>query len=437
MRPATGSSIITRRRGAVVVLFALMLPVLLGMTALAVELSLWFLRQRDMQNAADAAVLTASVNDIDSKSTNYAAEAAAVAARYGYVNGANHAGVSIARDVPCPSGQGVCYQATITSALPLLLTPVLGITGATVPGAVQQVVLSVTAMATQTVTHSYCLLALASGGGTGIVGKGSPTADLSHCSIMSNGDASCVGHDLRADYGDAHGINDGCGVVRNSNVPAMPDPFQVLHTNIPPTSCPSYPQKPVKKNDPPLPAGNLWTGTKTWSGNQVICGDLQLTGDVNIGGSAATLVIVNGQLDTNGFTLRTGPGSGLTIVFTGTSSAAYTHAPTGGGTLDIVAPTSGAWSGIAIYQDPALTAGVDIAGAGNSPTWNITGVVYLPHAAVAFNGAVSKATNGEACFGLVVNTIDVRGTAAIYPSGNCVAAGVNLPKNIFRGKLVL
>ncbi len=33
------------------------------------------------------------------------------------------------------------------------------------------------------------------------------------------------------------------------------------------------------------------------------------------------------------------------------------HAAAGRGTLDFNAPTSGTWSAIAIYQDPALTAG--------------------------------------------------------------------------------
>jgi hypothetical protein len=31
----------------------------------------------------------------------------------------------------------------------------------------------------------------------------------------------------------------------------------------------------------------------------------------------------------------------------------------------------GTWSGVAIYQDPALIAGMDISTAGNSPTWDI------------------------------------------------------------------
>src|SRR6185437_9540379 len=142
----------------------------------------------------------------------------------------------------------------------------------------------------------------------------------------------------------------------------------------------------------------------------------------------SVLVIENGQLDTNGHTLQTAAGSALTIIFSGTAGS-YTHAPTGGGTLDFNPPTSGTWSGIAIYQNPALTTGVDISAAGNSPAWNISGLVYLPHSSVTFSGAVNKSSNGASCFGMVVDNITINGTGEILKTGGCAAAGLNLPSN--------
>jgi hypothetical protein len=173
------------------------------------------------------------------------------------------------------------------------------------------------------------------------------------------------------------------------------------------------------------------------SGTRVVCGDLQLTGNVTVDAPAgAVLVIENGQLDTGRFSLTTTKGSGLTVVFSGSNSGSYTHAPTGGGTLDITAPTSGPWSGVAIYQDPNLTSGVDISAAGNSPTWNITGLVYLPHSSVTFSGAVNKSSNGQLCFVLVVLDITVNGTGSILPNAStCGQAGLGMPTRI--GTLVL
>jgi hypothetical protein len=96
-----------------------------------------------------------------------------------------------------------------------------------------------------------------------------------------------------------------------------------------------------------------------------------------------------------------------------------------------MAPTSGTWKGIAIYQDPALTTGVDITYAGNNPTWNITGVVYLPHSSVAFKGAVNKSSYGASCLLLVADNVTISGTAAIEQTttASCATAGVTLPTN--------
>jgi len=223
-------------------------------------------------------------------------------------------------------------------------------------------------------------------------------------------------------------------------VSVVPDPYSGQASNITSNTCSSYPQEPAKKKDAALPASNQWSGTIALSGNTIVCGDLQLTGDVTVNApTGAVLVIENGQLDTNGYTLQTSSGSGLTIVFSGTNSGSYTHAPTGGGTLDIAAPTTGTWKGIAIYQDPNLTSGVDISAAGNSPTWNITGLVYLPHSSVTFSGAVNKSSNGQSCFVLVVDNITINGTGSILATGGCAAAGLTMPTaNIpGRGQLVL
>jgi hypothetical protein len=167
---------------------------------------------------------------------------------------------------------------------------------------------------------------------------------------------------------------------------------------------------------------------------------MQLTGDVTLTTPAAgtVLVIRNGQLDTNGYTIRTASGSAVTIVFSGDNSSGYTHAPTGGGTIDIAAPTTGSWSGVALYQDPNLTSGVDISEAGNKPTWNITGLVYLPHSSVIFSGAVNKSSNGQSCFVMVVDNVTINGTGSILSQQGCAQAGLTMPTNQVpsRGKLV-
>ncbi len=241
--------------------------------------------------------------------------------------------------------------------------------------------------------------------------------------------------------GDAYGDNDGCGIVQHSNVKKVADPYADLASNIPPNPCPSqygsntYPQEPGKKDTWTPRAENIPSGAVSRSGVTPICGDMQLQGDVSVS-QDTTLVIYNGQLDTNGHTLQST--AGLTVVFAG-DNGPYTHAPTGGGTLDFAAPTpDGPWKGIAMYQDPSLNTGVDMDAAGNSPTWDVTGVAYFPNANVVFSGAVNKSSNGKSCFAMVVDNLLNNGTGSILAHGECGDAGVIPPTGqvASRGKLV-
>jgi len=417
--------------GAILIIMALVSAVLIGLVGLAIDVGVWYRTQRNLQNAADSAAISAYLNG----SGTFQSEAKAVAARYGYVDGQNGITVSALNNQTCPAPNQThtnCYSVTITLAqAPQFFSRVMGVRSPSLSGSAET---GTTAGKGQ--IHSYCLLALAgSATDPAILTNGAPKADMSNCSLMSNTGATCHGHNLNATYGDAHGTNDGCGITENSDAPVVPDPYAYLSSNIPLNTCGSYPQEPAKKKDPALPASNQWSGAKTIGSTVIVCGDLQLTGNTTLttASPGSVLVIENGQLDTNGYTLQTASGSALTVIFSGTSGSSYTHATTGGGTLDFPAPTSGTWQGMAIYQDPALTSGVDISAAGNSPTWDITGMVYLPHSSVTFSGAVNKSSNGASCFGLVVDNITINGTADILETGGCIAAGVTLPSAALPG----
>jgi hypothetical protein len=286
--------------------------------------------------------------------------------------------------------------------------------------------------------REYCILALAtSGAKQGIRTNGSPDADLSGCNVVSNSDAQCNGHSLNADVADAHGVSDGCATRQNSNVPVVFDPYATLKNLIPADGCGgNYAVEPTKKKDPPLPTNNTLLGIV--NDDRDVCGDAQLTGDVLLqSGKPMLLIIRNGQLDLNGFSITARFGSSLTIVFTGTDTSRV-HAPVGNGTFDFKAPTTGPWKGIAIYQDPRTTGGVDMTYAGNSPNWNITGMVYAPHSSVTFSGVVNKSSEGLSCFGMVVDNLTVNGTAKILNHGQCHQAGLDLPYSQMpgRGQLV-
>jgi hypothetical protein len=231
------------------------------------------------------------------------------------------------------------------------------------------------------------------------------------------------------------------------------DPYYGLHTNIPALSSSgcggNYPQESRHGNTYSVQASNQLSGTLSLgAGNNFKCGDQMLTADtvIDTGGANAVLVVENGQLDLNGHQLTTKDGSAVTLVFSGADTAGtnYTHAPTdntngSGGKLDINAPTSGPWSGVAIYQDPSLTNGLDVAAAGNSPTWNISGLIYMPHASVNLKGAVDKAAHGNSCVVMVADNFTISGTAGILQTdiGQCTQAGLTMPTATVPGRSAL
>jgi Flp pilus assembly protein TadG len=436
-------------RGTVAVIMGVLIIPLVGALGIGFEVSNWYMTTRGMQNAADAAALAAATNG----GSNYDVEARAVAAQYGFVNGTNTISIAVSNTAACPAGGNTCYSVTISGFTPLLLSQVVGFRGDTNLNGTLEKQLTSTAVAKPTVQpQDICMLALAtSGAAQGIRTNGSPTANMNGCNVMSNTAAQCNGSNLGAGLGLAHGTSNGCGATPVSNVKAVTDPYAGFASNIPPLSSSgcggTYPQESHHGNTSSVVTSNQVSGTLSLSaGNNFKCGDQMLTGNTVINtppGSPAVLVIENGQLDLNGFSLTTSSGSAVTLVFSG-DSGSYTHAPTDNtngntGALDITAPTSGPWSGVAIYQDPSLTSGLDVSAAGNSPTWNISGLVYMPHASVTLKGAIDKGIAGKSCVVLVADNFTISGTAGILKTdiGQCSQAGLKMPQATIAGRSAL
>lgn len=418
-------------RGAVSATMGILLIPLVGFLAVGFEISNWYLLTRGMQNAADSAAITAAINN----GANYDVEAKAVAAKYGFINGTNNVTVVVTNTATCPGGGNTCYSATIAGYTPLLLSQVVGYKGdATINGALQKHLDAVAVAKAATKPEDLCLVALASSGTSPAIStNGAPTGDMNGCNSMSNTAARCTGHNLGLGISFAIGSNNGCGNQQVTVNQKLADPYQYLwNQNMqglgsPSSYCtglPPYPQETVKGNK--VSGGTTLSTTGSLDllpGNNVVCGDQVLAKNTTITcsacltGQSPVLVIENGALELNGFTLTS---SSLTIVFTGDPTS-YQHAPIdstngSGSGLDIAGPTSGPWQGIAIYQDPVLTSGVSVSAAGNSPTWDISGLIYMPHASLTLKGAIDKANSGKSCVVLVADNFQISGTGGIMKS---------------------
>ena len=428
--------------GVTAVVVGLVATLVIAFVGLGVDVITWYRTDRAMQNAADSAAIAAATNG----GATYSNEAKAVAAQYGYVDGSNGVHVYAYNNQTCPDAETNCYKVTVAmDTAPQFFSQVVGLPAPP---------LSSAAMAGGDQIHQYCLLALATDGtDPAITSHGANSANMTGCNIMSNTGSTCTGHNLQATNGDAHGTNNGCGINEHSNVRAVSDPYSYLASSIPANPCSTYQQEDKKGGG--LSGNNVWgpggitvtalSDPPTISNHGIICGDLKLTGNVTLttASPGSLLVIENGRLDIGSFVLSTASGYALTIIFSGTNSASYYHYPidsSGSAATDcsvscinIQAPTTGTWKGVAMYQDPSLTQNVSFTYTGNSPTWDITGLIYLPHANATFSGAVNKSSYGASCFVLVVDSVLINGTGSIEETGGCGAAGLTMPQDTVQG----
>lgn len=436
------------RRGAVSPMLALALVPIIGALGMAVEGSNWWMTQRSLQNAADTAALAAAVNGTTTCSgtcgaatyttgcgtgTNakdYDCEAVAAAARAGFINGANNVAVLpqyFASGAPCPDTTKPCYQVAITKKLPLYLLQVVGFAGNTTIASAKAQSVSVLAIAAPTGGGStpFCVFALGSSAKKNLTINGGPKSNLPGCAVGSNGATDCNGQPISGTIASYAANGDANSCADNGNNIALTttvtDPYLNLASNIPPHPCGSYFQESKKTT---LPSSNLLSGT--YSGTTIVCGDAKLIGATTLS-PGAILVIVDGQLNTNSLTI-TGNGTnavtganGATVIFTGNSNPGITPTSqflTGGGTVSITAPSSGTWSGMALYQDPntADVAASSYKFAGNSPTFQINGLIYAPNAGVTIAGDIGSNT---ACVGFLVNTFTIDGTGNVIDEPGC------------------
>ncbi len=101
--------------------------------------------------------------------------------------------------------------------------------------------------------------------------------------------------------------------------------------------------------------------------------------------SPGVYVLHNSDLRLNGGRKITG--TGVTIFMSGTSTITVN----GNSTIDITAPTSGVYSGIAIFGDRDSAGDFDLSG--NSGV-SIVGAVYSPNSSITYTGNNSSFTPG-------------------------------------------
>lgn len=347
------------QRGVSAIIFAIVLPVLIGFVGIGVEMGQWFQRKRNLQAAADAGAMAGAL--VLSQGGSWAT-AQTAASDFAVRNGAVAANVTSENPPTSATFPGTAYSADtgavgvrITESQTRLFSAIFLTSDVTV---------TARAVATTGSQALGCVVALEATASEAVHLSNQARMNLTDCGLTVNSSSSTAVHmenntQVNADFARLTGNYDldNSGTFGSTPVTtgqaATSNPYADLANPATPGSCSS---------------GNV-SGTIT-AGNY--CG-LNIGNNTNVTMSAGTYYIKDGTFSM-GANSRLYANAGVTIILTGSaymnlSSNAY---------IQITAPTSGTYAGIAIMQDPDGTAETHTMSA--NVYIGLQGAIYFPNA---------------------------------------------------------
>lgn len=412
------------QRGQVFPLFAIMLVVLVGISALSVDVGYYRYQQRLQQAAADsAAIAGAQASFYDStNSLNYQNAAYADAQQNGFTNGSNGVVVNVVPNyTDAGNCSGGCVQVTISKPYPVFFGSIFSLFA---NGSDQRQIASSAAAKLQA-GGGACLTSLGqitvqttkNGNGGGITGPDCGIADADCTNVNGNGSKLDVASWTE---NEAAGACNSCAIQTGSCTVGLPpvDPCSVTAqcqtlanasaaslglTSLTTPSCSSPPT----------------TTTSPFSGG---CYNNQtFSGTMNPG-----LYVITGTA-----TFGTVTGTGVTL-YLAKGASLSTGNGNGNGSVTLTAPTIGSGNynaftageeGIALYQaydstNPwALTLHLDI---------TFTGLSYLPNMSLTQNGHAITVTGDLAAAQYTLNG-NGNGGITLNPGNNTTTALPEIP----------
>lgn len=182
--------------GAIAVMFALMLPVIIGFAGLGIDAGLWYKDRRSMQTATDAAAVSAAIERTYGANS---AEMLSIATIEATRNGFDSSIDTITVNSPPTSGEfsGPDYdayvQVIINHPLDTFLSSVIT---SIIPTSVT------TAVATTSGDQDACLLSLASTGSNGVYMNGAmSTVTMDGCGVVANSSDGLAVHVQNGTFG--------------------------------------------------------------------------------------------------------------------------------------------------------------------------------------------------------------------------------------------
>jgi hypothetical protein len=250
----------------------------------------------------------------------------------------------------------------------------------------------------------------------------------SQIDVTFNGNTTVTANncDVDADSPSASSVNtNGGGTVHATNVRTVGGVSggNIFVTGKIYTQQASIPDPYASRQIPKMPS---FSSQNNWSGNiSNPTGITAFNGDVRVSGNTTLApgiyMINNGSFSMAGQNTLTG--NGVTIILTSSnpSSDNGVFSITGGGALNITAPTTGPTAGIAFWADKNLPNNEDKFTGGTAN--GITGAIYLPSHDVKFAGNSSSTSK---CGQLIAYNIIFTGTPTF--NHNCNGVGTLDPQ---------
>jgi len=411
---ATVKRLCRSRRGSVAIMVGLALPVVVGMAALATEITFLLIRQRQLQVVADAAAFNAAVA-IQKGYPDFAVEARATAC-LGFQNATE--GVTITSNNPPAGGPNMnnpkAVEVIVTQPQTLILAALFGDAQYNVKSRAVAMVGNV----------SSCVLQLDAASNPGVTINNGAIVNLTNCGMAvdstANSALSMTGAaQLNAQSVSVVGkasITNGATInpskALSINQSKVPDPYANVAMPSIPGGC---------SNGTAIKGKPIQYGHGSWTINQgVWCGDVSFTNDAVVTLQAGIYYVDAGTFSVGGAVQMNG--TGVTIVLTSRTSGNYsTVVISNGARVTLSAPTSGATQGMVFFGDRRASPNNTQSSFGGGGTLNVTGAMYLPTQNVQFsNGAV---VNNADCTQLIAGRITFAG-GATFQNNNCKAAGV-------------
>ena len=393
------------RRAAISIIMALSAVAILGFSGMVVDLGFWYGTRGGLQAAADAGAMAAA------RSLPYASSQNSVYLQAVAQNAANQASSTLKTPPTVTvqvSGSGTSRVVTVTAMAPeqLFFSEIVGYRGGNIYAS---------ASASESGTVSACIVGLAANNPDAVlINDTASTINSPNCAVYSDGglynkNGTVTTQVVGAVGGVGGSFAASTEIIQNGSV--LPDPY--AHLAAP--ALPSVAAAPVTEEGVTTYQPGLYTGTLSIGKNStdqfapgiyyIANGNLRINGGATVSGSGVTFYF-GGAL----------PG---TIDWNGNSNS-----------VNLSAPTSGAYSGILIYQSSLAALGSTTASISGNSTFNLAGAMYFPQTGIYFNGnSTTGPTTVQIQPGVGVNvvaqTVEVGGNATI-DTGDPVGTGANV-----------